>query len=108
VRAGESADPSRPVVRVVSTDMLRIEVNPPVEETGGLTVGGEAKVDFGSGASRELVTSRATISSIAAVADARSQTRLVRLSLKNPGNLPAGVQVRVEFVRVSAEGGTGP
>ncbi len=99
VRAGESADPSRPVVRVVSVDLLRVEVNPPVDETAGLMVGGEATVEFGAGASGERVTAGATISSIAAVADARSQTRLVRLSLKNPGNLPAGVQVRVEFVR---------
>jgi len=43
------------------------------------------------------VEAPARISHIATVADARSQTRLVHLTMDNPGNLPAGVQVRVRF-----------
>lgn len=111
VQRGEGADPSRPVVRIVSIEALRVEVNPPVGETAGLVVGGTARVVFGGwgamdeagqGEAGKKTEVKAVISSIAAVADARSQTRLVRLSLKNPGNLPAGVQVRVEFDGVGA------
>lgn len=102
VQRGEGADPSRPVVRIVSIEALRVEVNPPVGETAGLVVGGTARVEFGAGEGGKKTEVKAVISSIAAVADARSQTRLVRLSLKNPGNLPAGVQVRVEFDGVGA------
>jgi multidrug efflux pump subunit AcrA (membrane-fusion protein) len=107
VQPGESADPSRPVVRVVSTEELRVEVNPPTGDTIGLVVGGTARVRFqgagGTGAAggdgAKGLEAQAVISHIAAVADARSQTRLVRLTLKNPGGLPAGVQVGVEFDR---------
>ena len=98
VQLGESADPSRPVVRVVSTDELRIEVNPPTGETASLKVGAPALVRFDAAPNGSAVpTATATITHIASVADARSQTRLVRLSLKNPGGLPAGVHVRVDF-----------
>ncbi len=109
VQVGESADPNRPVVRIVSTDLLRIEVNPPVADAAGLRVGDAATVRFAPVAPAAstppgAVATEATavITSIAAVADARSQTRLVRLTLKNPGDQAAGVQVRVRFQHAPA------
>ncbi|MFM9957704.1 MAG: efflux RND transporter periplasmic adaptor subunit [Phycisphaerales bacterium] len=111
VQTGESAEPGRPVVRVVSTERFRVEINPPTAEVARLRVGTAATVRFdmppGPDPSKpSSIDAPAVISHIASVADARSQTRLVRLTLKNPGDLPAGVQVRVTFAQAEATAAT--
>lgn len=100
IQPGESAEAGRWAVRVVSTSVLRVEVNVPTSETLTLSTDSPAWVRLGSGASAGDLA--ATITHVALVADARSDTRLVRLSLPNPGDVPAGCAAKVYFSRPPA------
>ncbi|HTV46930.1 MAG TPA: efflux RND transporter periplasmic adaptor subunit [Phycisphaerae bacterium] len=99
VHVGEIADPSKPAVRLIQIDPLKVEVPVPVDVAAGLQDGQTANVIFATGETLE-----GTIYWIANASDYASGTLLVRLRVDNPQHLPAGQQVRVDF---SASGGAG-
>ncbi len=93
VKAGESVEQQTKVIRIVSIDPLWIEVPVPLETARTLKEGNEAKVKFDDG--KELQTGK--ITHIGSVADAASDTLLVRLEVSNSNARPAGERVRVDF-----------
>lgn len=95
VEPGEGVQAQQPVVRLVSTDPLWIEAPVPTSRTLGLRPGAVARVRLVLPG--DPVTLSARVISVASVADAASDTRLVRLEAPNPLGLPAGARVSVEF-----------
>jgi multidrug efflux system membrane fusion protein len=94
VKAGESVEQQTKVIRIVSIDPLWIEVPAPLEVVRTLKPGSEANVKFDD--MKDAVKGKITF--IAAVADAASNTRLVRVEVPNTGNTrPAGERVQVDF-----------
>lgn len=94
VEAGESANALEDIIRVVSTDPLRMDV--PVQLTIARTLksGETVKVEFPD--PQRMVTD-ARIVHIAAVADAASNTLHVRVEVSNKTKRPAGEHVKVIF-----------
>lgn len=97
LEVGESTEALRPVVRLVVTNPLRIDVNAPTAETMRLDVGAPVWLRFKLPDHEGYTQGR--IVHIASVADAASETRLVRVETPNPKNLPAGTYVEVTFQR---------
>ncbi len=97
IEVGESTEALRPVLRLVVTNPLHIEVNAPTAETMRLKVGAPVWLRFRLPDWRGYAEGR--IVHIAAVADAASETRLVRVETPNPDDLPAGCYVEVHFER---------
>lgn len=92
IEPGEAAQPLAPVIRVVRTDPLWIDVPVPLPQARGLHPNGPARVTFPGrrqGAGR--------IVHVSAVADAASETLRVRVEVKNPSRRPAGEHVTVSF-----------
>lgn len=98
VQPGESAEAGRPIVRVVSVQRLKVEMNPVTSSTLGLRPGAPAWVRM-DGPDGRSIDREAVVSHVALVADARSDTRLVRLSLAGDEGSPTGVKVMVFFQR---------
>lgn len=95
VEPGEMVEALKPVLRLVVTDPLRIDAHVPSAQSLAMQLGDEAVIRFEvTGPGR---TSIGRIVHLASVADAASETRLVRIEVPNPSRLPAGTQVRVEF-----------
>lgn len=92
---GESVDALRPVIRVVQIDPLIVSAPTPLERSQSLEVGAPAWIRFRLPGESEA--RRGEIVHIAKVADAASETRLVRIELRNPDELPAGSPVLVFF-----------
>jgi len=95
VEAGESIEALRPVIRVVQTDPLIVSAPTPLARSQSLDVGAPAWIRFrlpGETAARE-----GEIVHIAKVADAASETRIVRIELPNSDDLPAGTPVLVYY-----------
>ncbi len=95
IEQGEVTEPGKPVVRLVNTSVMRIDVSVTTEMTLGLKVGGEATMTA-------LLTSppieaKGKITHIASVADASSATRLVRVEVPRPDGLPAGIECYIRF-----------
>ena len=103
LQAGESAEAQAPVVRVVSTDPLWVDVYVPLDQAAHLTIGGTARV-----ASNPTgpPASKGKVIHIASVAEAASNTLLVRLEVPNPSAQPAGERVYIIFPSVA--GGDSP
>ncbi len=99
---GEPATALRPVVRVVRTDPLRVEASAPTAATLALKPGDPAWVMLRVDAQRRVLPGR--VVSLAAVADAASNTRRVRIEADNPDDLPAGSQATVSFEPPDADG----
>ncbi len=106
VSPGETVEQLKPVLRLVVTDPLQIDAHVPTSLTTGLTTSSrvfvvsrdDAPTPQSPGAPAAAAAPRqARIVHIAQVADARSNTRMVRLELPNPGNLPAGSHMLVYF-----------
>jgi len=93
---GEGVEALSPVVRLVLIDPLLIEVATPTSESLGLEVGQSVSVYLDLPAVRDAPI-EGKIIQIAAVADAASATRLVRIEAANPQELPAGADVEVLF-----------
>jgi len=91
---GEAVTAQDVVVRVVCTDPLWVDAPVPVALAGTLKVGDRAEVTFADGAAR---VAEGAVEFIAAVADAASATRTVRVAVPNPDGRPAGERVRVRF-----------
>jgi RND family efflux transporter MFP subunit len=99
VKAGESVEQQTKVIRIVSIDPLWIEVPAPLEVARTLKLGSEASVKFDDIKDPQ----KGKITHIAAVADAASNTLLIRLEVPNGNNRPAGERVRVDFGAKLAE-----
>jgi len=107
VSPGETVEQLKPVLRLVVTDPLQIDAHVPTSLTAALATSSRAFIvprDADTSPSRApgpqpppVAPREARIVHIAQVADARSNTRMVRLELPNPGNLPAGNHVLVYF-----------
>ena len=83
------------VARLVVTDPLWIDVPVSTPATLSLKVGGTALVHSVLPGFEDAMTGH--ILHLAAVADAASNTRIVRVEMPNPRGMPAGTEVSVEF-----------
>jgi RND family efflux transporter MFP subunit len=99
VKAGESVEQQTKVIRIVNIDPLWVEVAVPLEVSRTLKEGMEAQVKFNDGKDLQ----KGKITHVAAVADAASDTRMVRVEVPNGANRPAGERVRVDFGNKPAE-----
>ncbi|MDZ4828926.1 MAG: efflux RND transporter periplasmic adaptor subunit [Phycisphaerae bacterium] len=93
VEESGAIDDTEPALRLVDTTNLKIDVSLPADRTLGLAVGSTLEVRYRGGMNAGL--RRATITSLAEVADAASRTRSVRLEMPNDAGLPAGLPVEV-------------
>lgn len=100
IEAGESVDSLAQVIRVVHIDPLRIEVQVPLGQARKLKAGQAAWVAFDKGG-RERT--RGTIAYVSSVADAASETLMVRVEAPNPSARPAGERVYVSFVNTTGD-----
>lgn len=100
VSPGEMVEASRPVLRLVVTDPLRLEAPVRTGETTALRVGGPAWVALALPDQPEPV--KGTIVHIAQVADAASDTRVVRVEIPNAKGVPAGCHAFVTFTPPAA------
>jgi RND family efflux transporter MFP subunit len=94
VRKGESADALEKVIRVIQIDPLWIDTPVPLASARALRIGQPARVQFGSDTGK-LVSGK--IVHKRAVADAASDTLIVRVEAPNPSSRPAGERVWVSF-----------
>ena len=101
VSEGETVDDYKPVVRLVVTDPLWVDAAVPTEETLRVTLDDPAWVTFNLPGFDQPFQGK--VIHIASVADAASDTRLVRVQVPNSHNLPAGCQVKVSFQSPSAQ-----
>lgn len=110
-RPGEAVNALEKVLRVVKIDPLWIDVPVPREQADTLRRGGRARVDFRlgageGGAKRGIVEGK--IIHIAAVADAASATRTVRVEVPNRLGRPAKENVTVRFLAPEEVAGAAP
>ena len=94
LRNGEGADALAKVVRIVKIDTLWADVPVPLETAQALRVGQAARIQM-KGRPGQPVVGR--VIHIAAVADAASNTLMVRVEMPNPTGQPAGNHVLVSF-----------
>ena len=113
-KTGESVDALKEVVRVVNTDLLWIDVPVPLKQARSLRKGQKAIVEFpppvdagetqGNAPATQYMErtirkgALGKIIYIASVADAASETLMVRVELSNPSGRPAGEKVHVKFL----------
>ncbi len=95
VEVGELVESLKPVLRQVVIDPLWIDAAVPLSQTLALKTGDPAwvRIDL---AGREK-TAKGKIVHLALIADAASETRLVRIEMPNPQLTPAGGHVTVWF-----------
>jgi RND family efflux transporter MFP subunit len=101
VREGESRDAHQPVVRVVKTDPLHIDVPAAMPQAARLAIGETARVVFAGDAN---AAREGKIVHVASVADAASNTLLVRVEVPNPSLRKVGEHVVVQFVPPASTG----
>jgi len=97
VEPGETVEALSPVARLVNADALIADVMADTASTLGLEPGRSASVEFRLG--DRAVTAEGLVTYVAAVADAASDTRRVRVEIPNDRGLPAGTRVFVTFDR---------
>ncbi len=95
VQEGESCDALAKVIRVVNIDKLWIDVSVPMSQASKFPKGGTAQVRFDTVKGLDTQTAKGSVIFVAAVADAASDTRMVRVEVDNPGHRPAGEHVSV-------------
>jgi RND family efflux transporter MFP subunit len=93
VQEGESKDAQQPIIRIVKIDPLWIDAPVPLKQSRGLEVGAAARVAFPG----ETGAAEGKIVFVGDVADAASDTLLVRVEVKNSSRRKAGEHVRVSF-----------
>jgi RND family efflux transporter MFP subunit len=96
VEVGESINTTTEAIRVVQIDPLWIDAPVPLALAIDLQAGRPAQVQFGP-PERPASTTQGRIIFVAAVADAASGTRRVRIEVPNKAGRPAGEHVLVEF-----------
>ena len=94
LQAGESTEPQAPVIRVVNTDPLWVDVYVPLDQAANLKLGHSGRATFDATGSP---AAEGKVIYIASVAEAASGTLLVRLEVPNPSGRPAGERVYVSF-----------
>lgn len=95
LREGETVEAQKPVIRLVVTDVLWVDVPVTLERTLKVKVGDPAWVK--SRIAGETTSAQGTVKFLGAVADAPSDTRIVRVEFKNNKGMPAGEHVGVSF-----------
>ena len=106
VSEGETVETLKPVLRLVAADPLVIDAYVPTLDSLTLKPGAPAWVRARTADSAESAPLQGTIVYVAQVADARSDTRLVRVELPNPDKHPAGTHVTVDFTAPRAAAST--
>jgi RND family efflux transporter MFP subunit len=98
IEVGESVQAFDPVIRVVQTDPLLIDVPVPVSLANQLLKGQTAIVNFplANGQSGDQIV-EGKIENIATVAEAASNTLRVRIKVPNTEKRPAGERVMITF-----------
>lgn len=99
IEAGESVQAFDPVIRVVQTDPLLIDVPVPVPIAKQLTKNQAAIVTFPLANGQENQTIEGKIENIASVAEAASNTLRVRIKVPNKQKRPAGERVVIMFTQ---------
>lgn len=102
VSEGEVTDPTKPIVTMVQTNPLWVEVrNMPTLWAGRLKLGDKVEVRYDDRYAGTPIYDQkwvqAQVIYKAPVADERSDTQLVRLAMPNPNHLDAGLQVVVKL-----------
>jgi RND family efflux transporter MFP subunit len=97
---GESVDSLQNVIRIVQVDPLWVDVYVPLEESADLHVRQQAFVEFKK-SQADKVTGE--IIHVSSVADAASETLMVRVKVPNPQRRPAGERVDVGFEAAQAD-----
>ncbi len=98
VKVGESANALANVIRVVNIDPVHIEAPVPLAQGRGIKVGQSADVELSADASGPAhIRSCGQVTHVAAVADAASDTLMVRVEMCNSDHRPAGEHVKVTF-----------
>ncbi|MGE5610559.1 MAG: efflux RND transporter periplasmic adaptor subunit [Bacillota bacterium] len=92
-KLGEVVDPQKNAITVVKNDPLWVEFRPKSSVAQGFQLGQELEVNYEG--SKEI--RRAKIIFLSPMVDPTSDRRLVRLEMKNPENLPAGLKVKVHL-----------
>ncbi len=103
IEAGESVDALAEVIRVVDIDPLWVDVPTSLDVALGLQVGQTVEATICQDCDQ---TPKATLSGkvtlISSVADAASDTLMVRVELANPEHAPAGQRLLVRFIPLAA------
>ncbi len=98
IEKGESVQAHDPVIRLVQTDPLLVDVPVPVTVAGRLQAGQPAWVNFPPlEGSNEPTRLQGEIAHIATVAEAASNTLRVRVNVGNEARRPAGERITVSF-----------
>jgi RND family efflux transporter MFP subunit len=97
IEVGESVQAFDPVIRVVQTDPLLIDVPVSVPLANKLNKNQTANVTFPPANSNDVQTIEGKIENIASVAEAASNTLRVRIKVPNKIKRPAGERVIVSF-----------
>ncbi|MEM1422725.1 MAG: efflux RND transporter periplasmic adaptor subunit [Planctomycetota bacterium] len=101
VRAGELPEPGVPLVEIVDTSSLRIELGVPADVAAGLTIGDDARLTLGHSGSPTVLDGRVTFVSplieIGAGARDRGGLRTVHVEARNTSSAPAGGLASVRF-----------
>lgn len=95
---GEVIERARPVVQLVKTDPLWIDVPVPLPQAKQLAAGQRVTISFQGNLNGESTDGQ--ILYISSVADAASDTLRVRIEVGNPFRRPAGEQVTVGFPQI--------
>jgi len=98
VEAGEGVEKLGPVVELVRTDPLWLDVPVPLPQAKQMAVGQRAVVLFPGNPTATTADGR--IVYISSVADAASDTLRVRVEVGNPSDRPAGERVTVDFPQI--------
>ena len=98
VEAGEGVEKLGPVVELVRTDPLWLDVPVPLPQAKQLEAGQPATVLFPGNPGGKPADGR--IVYISSVADAASDTLRVRIEVGNPSDRPAGERVTVKFPQI--------
>jgi len=98
MEAGEGVEKLGPVVQLVKTDPLWIDVPVPLPQAKRLAMGQRAVVLFPGNSTGKSADGR--IVYISSVADAASDTLRVRIEVGNPSDRPAGERVIVDFSQI--------
>ena len=102
---GEAVRALGPVIQVVKTDPLWIDVPVPMVQAKQLSLGQKASIRFPG--PKEVVVNNGRVIHRAAFADAASDTLRVRIEVPNPDDRPAGERVTVKFLQDNDDGSAG-
>jgi RND family efflux transporter MFP subunit len=90
---GEVVDPSKPSIVVVDNSKIDVEASLPTAAVNKLKIGDVVEVKYAD----ETETKQAKITFLSPVADAASETRLLRAQMDNTDNKPSGMSVSVKL-----------